>query len=168
MRNPSLLASPEQGLQHALDWFTAACGRAGMKIGTRSTLQQSESFKYLGWYSPVAEGGIRMEHGLVKETSGSAWAVFTHRKVVSFKSVFVQSFPYFHGSCAMTERVPSQVQAAAMGFLRRVHTVWLRGEVRSCEICWNPECRVSSPMREIPPTLVRPCVQISGSQRACH
>jgi len=35
----------------------------------------------------------------------------------------------------MTERILSQVQAAEMGFLRKVHGVTLRGQVRSCEIC---------------------------------
>ena len=34
----------------------------------------------------------------------------------------------------MTERTLFQVQAAEMGFLRRVHGVTLRDKVRSCEI----------------------------------
>jgi len=34
----------------------------------------------------------------------------------------------------MTERILSQVQAAEMMFLRRVHRVTLRDKVRSCEI----------------------------------
>jgi len=35
----------------------------------------------------------------------------------------------------MTERVLSQVQAAEMGFLRRLHGMTLRDKVRSCDIC---------------------------------
>jgi len=31
----ALLASSEQGLQHALDWFIAACHQTGMKMSTR-------------------------------------------------------------------------------------------------------------------------------------
>jgi len=62
-----LLASSEQGLQHAPDWFAAACDEAGMKISTENTevlclsrnesqcvlqvsshtLQQVEKFTYL-------------------------------------------------------------------------------------------------------------------------
>jgi len=63
-----LLAPSEQGLQHALDRFSAACDHAGMKISNKNTevlrlsrnpsrcmrqvndntLQQVEKFKYLG------------------------------------------------------------------------------------------------------------------------
>jgi len=35
----------------------------------------------------------------------------------------------------MTERILSQVKAAVMGFLRRVHGMTLRDKVRCCEIC---------------------------------
>jgi len=34
----------------------------------------------------------------------------------------------------MTVGIPSQVQAAEMGFLRRVHGVILRDKVRNCEL----------------------------------
>ena len=37
-------------------------------------------------------------------------------------------------SWVLAERVQSQVQAAVMGFLRRVHFVALRNKVRNCEI----------------------------------
>jgi len=63
-----LLPSSQQGLQHALDRFSAACNRAKMTISTKSTkvlwfstnqrqcmlqvsgntLQQVEKFKYIG------------------------------------------------------------------------------------------------------------------------
>jgi len=39
-----------------------------------------------------------------------------------------------HESWVMTERVLSVVQAAEMGYLRRVYDVALRDKVRSCEI----------------------------------
>jgi len=67
-----LLASSEQGLQYALDWFAVACDQAGMKISTETaellcfsekpsqymlltassiTLQEVEKFKYQQRYS---------------------------------------------------------------------------------------------------------------------
>jgi len=33
-----LLASSQQGLQHFLDWFSAVCGQARMKISTKNTV----------------------------------------------------------------------------------------------------------------------------------
>ena len=59
----------------------------------------------------------------------------TLQSCLFLKSVFVPILTYGHGSWAMTERISSQVQPAEMGFLRRVHGVTLRGDVRSCEIC---------------------------------
>ena len=44
-------------------------------------------------------------------------------RLLLFKSVFVPIFTYGHESWVMTERMLSQVQAAEMGFLRRVHGV---------------------------------------------
>ena len=32
-----MLASFEQGLQYALDWFSAACNQVGMEISTKRT-----------------------------------------------------------------------------------------------------------------------------------
>jgi len=49
-----------------------------------------------------------------------------------FKSVFVPILTYGHESWVMIERILSQVQAAEMGILRRVHGVQLREKVRSC------------------------------------
>ena len=60
---------------------------------------------------------------------------FKHRKLSVFESVFVPIITcVHHQSWTMTERMLSQVQAAEMVFLRRVHGVTLRGKVRSCEI----------------------------------
>ena len=74
----------------------------------------------------MTENGTRkLIHGLVKPT------LF----YVSFVDLWSQKGS-FHGQTiwVMTERALSQVQAAEMGFLRRVHGVTLRDKVRSCEI----------------------------------
>ena len=55
-------------------------------------------------------------------------------KLPVFKSVFVPILIFDHESWVMTERMLFQVQAAEMGFLRRVYDVTLRNKVRSCEI----------------------------------
>jgi len=55
-------------------------------------------------------------------------------KLPVFKSVFVPILTYGHESWVMTERILSQVEAAEVGFLRRVHGVTHRGEMPSCEI----------------------------------
>jgi len=55
-------------------------------------------------------------------------------KVLVFKTALVPMLTYGHESWVMTEGVISQVQAAEMGFLRRVHGVTLGNTVRSCEI----------------------------------
>jgi len=49
--------------------------------------------------------------------------VLKPHKTVRFKSVFVPILTYGHESWVMTERILSQnqMQAAEMGFLRRVH-----------------------------------------------
>ena len=51
-----------------------------------------------------------------------------------FKSIFVPTLTYDPESWVTTEIILSQVQAAEMGFLRRVHGVALRDKVGSCEI----------------------------------
>ena len=51
-------------------------------------------------------------------------------KLSVFKSVIVPTLTYGHESWVMTERVLPQVQAAEMGFLRRVHSVTTRPVAR--------------------------------------
>jgi len=59
----------------------------------------------------------------------------------------------------MTERIFSHVQAAEMEFLRKKHDVTLHNSVQLRNL-QSLECWASSPPnREIPATLVRPCVQ---------
>jgi len=82
-----LLAFSDQGLQHALGRFTAACGQTGMKISTKktevlcfsrrpsqctlqvsgNTLQKVEKFKYFGVVF-TSDGRLtrRLIHELVK------------------------------------------------------------------------------------------------------
>jgi len=70
---------------------------------------------------------------------------FKHRKAVSFQSVFVLILTYGHESWEKTERILSQVQAADMGFLRRVHGA-TQGRT---EMRWRPEQETSlTPMFE--------------------
>ena len=56
-------------------------------------------------------------------------------KLSVFISVFVPILTCGHESWVMIERILSQVQAAEMGFLRRVHGMTLCDKVRNCEIC---------------------------------
>jgi len=68
-------------------------------------------------------------------------SVFTKRELLNtamlsgFKSVVIPFLTYSrHESCFLTKRKFSWVQAAEMEFLRNVHGVTLRDQVRSCEI----------------------------------
>jgi len=87
----------------------------------------------------VTEGGARrlIYNAVLRELYRS---VVTKRELSNtaelsaFKSVFVSILTYGHESWVMTEKILSQVQAAEMGFLRRVHVVTLRDKVRSSEI----------------------------------
>jgi len=111
-----------------------------------NTLQQVAKFKYLKvvQYLRVTWGGARRSlHGLVKQTQFSVSfyrSVMTKRelsntaKLAVFKSVFVPILRYGHESWVMGERILSQVQAAEMAFMRKVHGVTLRDKLRSCEV----------------------------------
>ena len=55
-------------------------------------------------------------------------------KLWIYRSIFVPTLTYGHESWVMTERTRSRVQAAEMGFLRRVAGVSLRDRVRSSAI----------------------------------
>jgi len=58
----------------------------------------------------------------------------TTTKFSGFKSVFLPVLTYDAEAWEMTKRKISQVQAAKVVFLQRVHDVTLCAEVRSCEI----------------------------------
>ena len=55
-------------------------------------------------------------------------------KLSIYRSIFVPTLTYGHEGWVMTERTRSRVQAAEMGFLRRVAGVSLRDRVRSSVI----------------------------------
>jgi len=59
------------------------------------------------------------------------WLFFLKKKQ---KQVALNHIYYGHESGLMTVGILSQVQAAEMGFLRRVHGVILRDKVRNCEL----------------------------------
>ena len=148
-----LLASFEQSLQHALDRFSAACDRAGMKINTKNTevlhlstnlrhcmlqlsgntLQQVEKFKHLGVvFASNGRWSVEIDtqsdkaNAVLRElyrSVGTKRELSNTTKPSVFKSVFVPILTYGHESWIMTKRILAQVQALEMGFLRRVHGV---------------------------------------------
>ena len=159
-----LLDSTQSGLQQALDRFSDACSEAGMKISTAKTetmclsrqsaqcslqvdgipLKQTEKFKYLG-VSFASDGRQNSE---LDSHIGKASAVARqlHRSVVLkrelctkaklsiFRSVYVPILTYGHECWTMTERVRSRVQAAEMGFLRRICGLTRLDKVKSTVI----------------------------------
>jgi len=119
------------------------------------TLQQLDVFKNLG--VELTSDGRRNKEIETRISKASAVLRELYRSVVTkrelsstiklsvFKPVFVSTLTYGHESWGMPERVPSQVQAAEMGFWRKVHGVTLRNgydyslpmycdKVSSCEI----------------------------------
>ena len=143
----------KSGLQHALNGFADACDIAGMKISTskiealhlsRNPVQcslqvgglsskQVEKFKFLG--VAFTSDGRQDEEMDVQSGKASDVMRALHHSVVlkrelsrkanllMFKSIFVPIFTYDHESWAMTERVPSQMQASEMRFLRKIKDV---------------------------------------------
>ena len=55
-------------------------------------------------------------------------------KLSIYRSIFIPTLTYGHEGWVMTERTRSRIQAAEMGFLRRVAGVSLRDRVRSLVI----------------------------------
>jgi len=109
-----------------------------------NTLQQVEKFKYLGViftsderYNKQIDTQICKANTFLRELHRS---VVTKRelsntaKLSVFRLVFVPILIYGHEFWVETERVLSQVQAAEIGILRRVHGVTLCDKVRSFEI----------------------------------
>uniref|UniRef100_A0A671UC54 ribonuclease H n=1 Tax=Sparus aurata TaxID=8175 RepID=A0A671UC54_SPAAU len=159
-----LMASSAVDLQCSLDQFAAECEAAGMRISTSKSeamvlsrkpvdcllqvgnvsLPQVKEFKYLGVLF-MSEGMMGRE---IDRRVGAAGAVLhaLHRTVVTkrelsrkaklsiCRSIFVPTLTYGHERWVMTERMRSRVQAAEMGFLRRVAGVSLRDRVRSSAI----------------------------------
>jgi len=127
-----LLASSQQGLQHALDRFSAACDRAKMKISAKNTevlcqkqyMLQVSGIHWVGGEIQVHRGGIYQWR---KAERGGVWidkanavlrefyqSLVTKRelsntaKLSVFKSVFVPILTYDPESWVMTEIILSQ------------------------------------------------------------
>ena len=159
-----LLDSTQNGLQQALDRFSDACSVAGMKISTSKTetmclyrqpkqcslqingvsLKQSEKFRYLG-VSFTSDGRQNSELDI---RIGKASEVMhqLHRSVILkrelctktklsiFRSVYVPILTYGHECWIMNEKVRSRVQAAEVGFLRRISGLTMLDKVKSADI----------------------------------
>ena len=107
-------------------------------------LKQSEKFKYLG-VSSTSDGRQNSELDI---RIGKASAVMRqlHRSVVLkrelctkaklsiFRSVYVPILTYGHECWILNEKVRSRVQAAEMGFLRRISGLTLLDKVKSADI----------------------------------
>ena len=146
-------------LQHALDRFSAASERAGMKINTKNTevllyvslqtqgsgntLQQVEKFKHLrvvfaseGRWSKEIDTRIGEANVFLDELYRSVVTkrVFSNTTKLSvFKSVFVPILTYGPESWVITKRTLTQVQAPEMGFLRS------HGVTQGCiDVRWHP------------------------------
>ena len=158
------LQSIQNSLRKALIKFSDACSVAGMKIRATKTmclsrqpkqcslqidgvpLKPSEKFKYLG----VSFTSDRRQNSELDIRIGKASAVMrqlhqsvvlkrelcTKAKLLSiFRSAYVPILTYGHECWIMNEKVRSLVQAAEMGFLRRISGFSLLDKVKSADIC---------------------------------
>ena len=191
-----LLDSTESGLQLALDRFSVACHDAGMKISTTKTetmclsrqpaqcslqasgvaLKQTEKFNYLG----VSFSSDGRQNSELDTRIGKASAIMRqlHRSVILkrelctkaklsvFRSVYVPTLTYGHECCVMTKRVRSRVQAAEMGFLRRISGLTLLDKVKNTDIRESLEIAAAS-FGEITIALVRTC-NTDGPRKNCQ
>ena len=62
----------------------------------------------------------------------------TKAKLSVFRSVYVPILTYGHECCIINEKVRSRVQAAEMGFLRRINGLTLLDKVKSANIRESP------------------------------
>ena len=147
-----------------LDRFSDACSVTGMKISTTKTeamclsrqprqcsleidgvpLKQSEKFKYLG--ASFTSDGRQNSELDIRIAKASAVMRPLHRSVVLkrelctraklsiFRSVYVPIRTYGHEWSIMNEKVRSRVQAAEIGFLRRISGLTLLDKVKSADI----------------------------------
>ena len=114
-----------------------------LRVGNE-ILPEVEEFQYLGVLF-TSEGRMEQE---IDRRIGVASAVLRalHRPVVVkkelsqkaklsiYRSIYVPTLNYGHALWVVTERTRSQIQAAEMGFLRRVSGLSLRDRVRSSVI----------------------------------
>ena len=159
-----LLDSTQNGLQQALDRFTDVCSVAGMKISTTKTqtmclsrqpkqcslqiggvpLKQSEKLKYLG--VSFTRGDRQNSELDIRIGKASAVMRQLHQSVVLkrvlctkpklsiFRSVYDPIPTYGHACWIMNEKVRSRVQAAEIGFLRRISGLTLLDKGKSADI----------------------------------
>jgi len=148
-----------------IDRFSAACDQEGTKISSkeievlcllrrprkcllqvsRNTLQQVETFKYLGMAFRSDESrnkGIDTRIGKVNAVLRELYCSVAMKRELSknpklsvFKSVFVPILICGHESSVTTESIVSNEQTAEMGYLRRVLGVTLRDNEHRSEIC---------------------------------
>ncbi|KAK5873269.1 hypothetical protein PBY51_018325 [Eleginops maclovinus] len=160
------MASSVCDLQHSLDRFVAECEAAGMRISTSKSeamvlsrepmdcplqvgneaLPHVKEFKYLGVLFS-SEGTMEREMGRRIGAAGAVLQSF-YRTVVRkrelsqkaklsvYRAIFVPTLTYGHEGWVRTERTRSRIQAAEMGFLRRVAGISLRDKVRS-SVIWE-------------------------------
>ena len=131
------LASSQKSLQHALDRFSAACNRTGMKVlclstnprqcllqVSSSTLQMVEKFKHLGvvfasderWREEI-DTRIGKVNAVLRELYRSVVAkreLSNTTTLSAFKSVFVPILTYGRESWVMTERILTQMQVGLL------------------------------------------------------
>ena len=108
------------------------------------TFQQTEKFKYLGvTFSRDCKQDNELDTHIEKvslvmrqlyRSVVLKQELCTNAKLSVFRSVFVPILTYGHEYCIMTERVRSRVQAAEMGFFRKVRGLSLFDTVESTNI----------------------------------
>ena len=157
-----LLTSSACDLQLSLERFAAECEAARMKISTSKSetrvfswkrvecplrvgnenLPQVEELKYLRVLF-TSEGQMEQE---IDRWIGAASALMQALPVVVkkelsqkaklsiYRLIYVPTLTYGHELWVVTERTRLRIQAAEMGFLRRVSGLSLRDEVRSSVI----------------------------------
>uniref|UniRef100_A0AAQ4PNU2 Reverse transcriptase domain-containing protein n=1 Tax=Gasterosteus aculeatus aculeatus TaxID=481459 RepID=A0AAQ4PNU2_GASAC len=159
-----LMASSVCDLQLSLERFAVECEAVGMRISTSKSeamvlsrkpmdcllqvgnvsLPQVKKFKYLGVLF-TSEGKMECEFSQRMGAAGAVLHSLYHTVVTKrelsrnaklsiYRSIFVPTLTSGHEGWVMTERTRSRVQAAEMGFLRRVAGVSLRDRGRSSAI----------------------------------
>ena len=75
-------------------------------------------------------------------------------KAFCFRSVFVPILTYGHECWVMTERVRSQIQAAKIGFLRKVRGLSLLDMVKSTYIRQSSQHQTATTLQRMIPTVL--------------
>ena len=159
-----LLASSHECLQHALEWFAAEYEAVGIQISTSKSesmalsrqrmacplqvggenLPQVEEFEYLEVLftnDGRRDSEISRRLGQVEGVMKSLYQFVVVKRELShkaklsiFQAVYIPIFSYGHELLIMTERMRSQLQAAAISFLCSVVGLTLHDRVRNSAI----------------------------------